>query len=259
MISEIILTLIAIVGLILQFMAEHKRPNKEQKKKIGLYILSISILGLIISSIFKQIDSSKSTKDFHNMIVKLDSSKVTIDSLETKISLINSNNDSLVLINRILENLLNDANKNIADLKNETIKGFLKSMNKMETIGTASGARIISELDKQKMINILNKKKGFINLELTGQDQEMLQYAEQLKHIFRDAGWRTNIRYNYIMVSPPLRGLQIFIKDQKNFPEGIIEVTRALDVIGEFNNRTVYPVPDSRYLQEIIYIRVGYK
>lgn len=262
MLGQIILVLIGITGAVLAFRSEHSELSKKRKKRYGLLIMVVAIIGLFVSNYYAYQDSEKSSNQLDKVTVKLDSSNVELGALRHESRELHSQNDSLLADNLVLKSMLQIAHDKIDDLRHETVEGFSQNLARIETIGKATRARVISEGEKNEMATILSQSKGKIHLELTMNDQEVVQFAEQLKEVFAGAGWQVTRKYEYVMEDSPFHGVKLLIKDPANPPGGLAETIRAMDAVGQLQSKTLYLFPKAvreQKLQDYVYIRIGLK
>jgi hypothetical protein len=148
MIIEVVLTIIAIIGAVLQYRSEHINIEEAKKKKYGLLLMIISILGLLGANTSKYVESQQSSNDIDTLKVKIDSSNQQMVYLNTELKKIQSKNDSLLISNEILRGLLEKTNHELDFLSIKTVAGLAQNQKSIETIGKASGARIVSQTDR---------------------------------------------------------------------------------------------------------------
>ncbi|GEM_PF-4091776 len=265
MVVESISTLIGIIGLILEHRSEHTSKPHEKKKRLGLVLLVISIAGLLLTSISNYLESEELSNDIKALRFSNDTLKTQLDSSTQKLSFvvdklkdIRAKNDSLLLVNQILREMIKTTKQDISILSAQTNRGFAQNLKSIETIGKASGTRIISRIDKDKMISILSTRKGKAFFKLCVGDREILQYAEQLKAVFKSSGWQIPDKYEYIYVNPPLEGLRVVIKKNDHFPVGLEETVKAFRAV-DINHQIFYAAPNENALADYVYILVGYK
>jgi hypothetical protein len=177
MIISIILTGLAILGYILEFI------NKQNPKKLnyGKWILVISILGLIGNN-FSQ---SKSNSD---LIDKLEVINQSHDAIKNKY-------DSIKIQYGLIVQELDSTKKVLNGLNTNTLNGFKRNEDYFKSIQIKNieRRRILTDQQQKNLIELLSTKSGniLIGYNVTD-DQEIISYTQFFIDVFTKAGWIVN-------------------------------------------------------------------
>jgi hypothetical protein len=220
------LIFVATIGIIGQFFIDYIIKKKKCKKIIGLVLMLCAGLGIWGSYYLQEKENkslSKDLSDIKKSNVKLSSN---LELRNADLLHIRGQNDELKL--QIAE--LKKQQDEIKIISELATKEISRSREVINSIGTASISRGMSQIDKIKIIEILNK---FNNKEVSITsvlgDTEALSFAEQLKEVFTQAGWKVD-GINQAVYKKAVNGIIIKIKN-KALPDHIKAIVRSLILI----------------------------
>jgi hypothetical protein len=269
---KIISFIVAILLIILSYYKDNTKSKKEIKvlgiipiKKLGFALLILSVLGLFTTSIIDFIDKKSQESDYNRLLNKndsinnkLDISKIQIDSLKTKNDSIQAKCNSILYANELLKSLLLETKNEINYLQNKTIEKVNQNQESIEKVGQVAGMRTINP-DIQKMaISILSQAKGKVHFELTSTDSEVINFAEQLRDLFKKSGWRVTNNYTNIWSIKPMYGVNVLFKKSDKFPVGFEQALQFFD-LAKIVYKPFYVDEKDTRLVDWVYIQVGLK
>jgi hypothetical protein len=244
----ITLNFVATLGIIGQFFLDYIIRNKKYKKIIGLVLMLCAGLG-IWGSYYLQ---DKDNQSLLNDLSQIKTSNVELTSLlkqrESDLSKISEQNDNL----KIQLSELKKQQEEIKIISELATKEISRSRVAIENINVKSISRGISQIDKIKMIDNLKKfeNKEIILTTVLG-DTEAFQFAEQIKEVFVQSGWKVD-GISQALYNKPVNGIIIKIKS-KELPPHIKAIVKSLNLIGMKPTAWL----DSNYTEGKVEIIVG--
>ena len=230
MILTIILTVIAILGIVFQFISSETNESKK-RKKVVIYALTLSIL-LLIANNFKQLhESNKLSNKNSTLIQKLDSCNNSIQIVGENQSDLKIKYDSLIKRNLNMEYLLSEANNKIEELSISTKEGFERNEKAINKLPIERKREIPIE-KRDKIIDILSQFKGAkVEFGTVNTSIEALQFSKELQNIFKTSGWIIENDEKWLAPSPNIKGIILFANKDKQPPYAFLAY-QALDELG---------------------------
>lgn len=212
---------LAILGIILQFNIDFNAVDKTRKKKYGIYILILSIVGLLGSNI---------NQHFGSISLKQDISELKTDNsvLKTKLDSAKIARDSILIENKFLQKIAMRTELKLNELNYITDKGFQDNQQKIESIKRKvekEGRRIPKDY-QQVMIRELSRYKGkSIEFNTVNTSEEALRFSSALQNVFTQAGWSVS---DVRILSPNPKHIGIVMESNAKYEPNVLSVYNAL-------------------------------
>lgn len=255
MIITIFLTVIAIIGVVFQFILNDAKDDGK-RKRIGIYALILSIFLLIINN-FKQLyDSDKLMVENKLLIQKLDSCNGSINIVGENQSILKTKYDLLSKRYINTELLLSEANRKIQTLSLSTKEGFDRNEQAINKIDKIQVKRIreISKVKRAEIVKNLKQQKGSkIEFFTVNTSTEAIQFSKELQDIFIESGWIIDSDIRILIPNAETKGLFLFANRNKQAPNAYL-VFQVLNDLGyEFK-----AISDSTLKNNQLRIEVGF-
>lgn len=222
----ITLIFIATIGIIGQFLLDYIINNRKCKKVVGLILMLCAGLGIWGSYYLQEKENKSLSKNLTE--IKEGNIKLTsiLEQRDADLMHIRGQNDELKIQLAELKKQ-QDEIKIISELATKEIS---RSREVINNISATSISRGMSQIDKIKIIGILNKfENKEVRITSVPGDTEALRFAEQLKEVFTQAGWKVD-GIDQALYKKAVTGIIIKIKD-KELPNHIKAIVRSLNLI----------------------------
>jgi hypothetical protein len=252
MIITILLTIVAILGIVFQFKTSETKESKK-RKKAGVYALTLSIF-LLIANNFKQLHESNQLSNENEILIeKLDSCNSSIQIVGENQSDLKIKYDSLIKRNLNTEFLLSEANNKIEKLSISTKEGFDRNEKAINNI-PIERKREISIEKRDRIIDILSQFKGAkVEFGTVNTSTEALQFSKELQSLFKVSGWTIETDEKWLAPSPDIKGIILFANKDKQ-PAYAFLAYNALNELGY----KLQAINDPKFEENRLKIVVGF-
>jgi hypothetical protein len=221
---SIFLNIFATIGVLGQFILESIVKNKNTKQILRLLIVFLASIGIWGSYYLQNRGNKKLSDDLSEIKNTNIELSVVLKERQNDIQIVREQNDSL----KIMLAEFNKQQEEFIIISELSANEISKSRAILEDISNKSFSRGISEIDKIRMVKLLQQHTGS-NIRVTSLmgDTESHQFATQLKEVFESAGWNVD-GISQALYTNPVIGIKIRVKSQ-NYPKRVKEIVLALN------------------------------
>ena len=225
---DILLIIIASIGILLQFILDHIDKTKTRKKIVGITIVACTLAGLwgsyaVQKGESKELNSTLDTLKYQNSQLGIDLGK-----RDSSLNKIRSQNEFLI-------DLMIALNK---EQKKTNILILARNITEASRVSDVRDERNVikpnREFDREaekKMISLLSSYKGSkITLNSIMGNQEAFVFAKRLKDILSSAGWVVD-GVNQAIYTSPIIGTFVKVKNQQ-YPKRVDAIAESFKVAG---------------------------